>query len=209
MASSKRGVWFKFGRFITGLTIACFFLPFFGVSCDGMDVITISGADMVGGCRPGGLLADAADQKKSRGGTMDGDDDMKGDIKIDKVPREPLAIVALGLALVVFGLSWVRSRGAMTGAGVLSIACIGALIGLYVKVGGKMKDDVAAQTSKKDLGSRMMADSKTKVDAGARFGLWASCLGLMASAALCGLALREPEGTENMPRTPPGPPPAG
>lgn len=204
MATSKRGVWFKLGRFITGLTIACFFLPFFGVSCDGMDVITVSGADMVGGCRPGGLLADAADQKQSRGGSM-GDDDMKGDIKVDKVPREPLAIAALGLALVVFGLSWVRSRGAMTGAAVVSVACLGVLIGLYLKVGGQMKDDVAAQTTKKDLGSSMMRDSKTKVDAGARFGLWAACLGLLASAALSGLALREPEGTENLPRTPPPP----
>jgi hypothetical protein len=202
MASSKRGTWFKFGRFITGLTIACFFLPFFGVSCNGMDVITVSGADMVGGCKPGGLIADAEDQKKSRGGGMN--EDMKnGELKVDKVPREPLAIVALGLALVVFGQTWVRSRGAMTGAAVLSVACIGALIGLYVKVGGKMRDDVAAQTTKKDLGSSMMRDTKTTIDAGARFGLWASCLGLIASAALSGLALREPEGTENMPRTPP------
>ena len=69
-ASSKRGLWFKIGRFITGLTIACFFLPFFGVSCVGMDVITVSGADMAAGCKPGGLLAEAADQgdKASPGG---------------------------------------------------------------------------------------------------------------------------------------------
>jgi len=203
MASSKRGVWFKFGRFITGLTIACFFLPFFGVSCDGLEVITVSGADMVGGCRPGGVLAEAADQKKSRGGGMDSDD-MKGDIQIDKVPREPLAIAALGLALVVFGLSWVRSRGAMTGAAVLSVACLGVLIGLYLKVGGKMKDDVASQTNKKGgMSGSMMSEAKGKIDAGARFGLWAACLGLIASGALSGLALKEPEGTENMPRTPP------
>jgi hypothetical protein len=195
-------MWFKFGRFITGLTIACFFLPFFGVSCNGMDVITVSGADMVGGCKPGGLIADAEDQKKAQRAGRGGEA-TDGDIQVDKVPREVLAIVALGLAHVVFGLSWVRSRGAMTGAAVLSVACIGALIGLYVKVGGKMRDDVAAQTTKKDLGSSMMRDTKTTIDAGARFGLWASCLGLIASAALSGLALREPEGTENMPRTPP------
>lgn len=75
---SKRDLWFKFGRFITGVTIACFFLPFFGVSCEGMDVVTFSGADMVGGCKPGGLVVEAAEQKSSRGGgAMDG-----GDIKI-------------------------------------------------------------------------------------------------------------------------------
>lgn len=195
MASSKRGLWFKFGRFITGLTIACFFLPFFGVSCDGVDVITISGADMAGGCRPGGLIADAADQAKKKG-QMDGGASAKGDISVDKVPREPLAIVALALAFVVFGLAWMRTRPAMVGAVVLSIGCLGALTGLYLKVGKKLEDDVAAQTSKKDMGSAMMRDTKTKVDAGARFGLWASCLGLIASAALCGLALKEPEGTE-------------
>jgi hypothetical protein len=195
-------MWFKFGRFITGLTIACFFLPFFGVSCQGMDVITVSGADMVGGCRPGGLAAEAADQKKAQRAGHGGEP-TDGDIKIDKVPREVLAIVALGLALVVFGLSWVRSRGAMTGAAVLSVACIGALIGLYLKVGGKMKDDVAAATKKKDVGSAMMRDSKMEIDAGSRFGLWATCLCLIGTAALSGLALREPEGTENMPRTPP------
>jgi hypothetical protein len=193
MASSKRRLWFKFGRFITGLTIACFFLPFFGVSCDGMDVITISGADMAGGCAPGGLIADAADQAKKHG---DSGDSMKGEMKIDKVPREPLAIVALALAFVVFALAWIRTRPAMVGAVVLSIGCLGALTGLYLKVGKKLEDDVAAETGKKDMGSAMMRDTKTKVEAGARFGLWASCLGLLASAALCGLALKEPEGTE-------------
>src|SRR6187551_168841 len=90
---SKRELWFKFGRFITGVTIACFFLPFFGVSCEGMDVVNFSGADMVGGCKPGGLIADAQEQKQERG--MGGGGDMDGDIKIENVQREPLAIVAL------------------------------------------------------------------------------------------------------------------
>jgi hypothetical protein len=193
MASSKRRLWFKFGRFLTGLTIACFFLPFFGVSCDGMDVITISGADMAGGCAPGGLIADAADQAKKKGAAPA---DMKGELQVDKVPREPLAIVALALAIVVFGLSWMRTRPAMVGAVVLSVGCLGALTGLYLKVGKKLEDDVAAETKKEDLGSSMMRDTKTKVEAGSRFGLWASCFGLLASAALCGLALKEPEGTE-------------
>lgn len=193
--ASKRGLWFKFGRFITGLTIACFFLPFFGVSCEGMEVITISGADMVGGCQPGGLLVDAQKEKEARG--PGGDGEMQGDIKIDKVPREPLAIVALALALVVFGLSWVRSRGAMTGAAVLSVACLGALIGLWLKVGGSMEKDIDKQLSKGGdggMGAEMM--KKTDVDAGSRFGLYLTCIGLIGGAVLCGLALKEPEGTE-------------
>ena len=56
MARSKRVVWKRFGRISSAVIVACFFLPFFGVSCAGMDMVTASGVDMVGGCRPGGLL---------------------------------------------------------------------------------------------------------------------------------------------------------
>jgi hypothetical protein len=206
--SSKRDLWFKFGRFITGITIACFFMPFFGVSCEGMDVITISGADMVGGCKPGGLIVDAQEEKQKErdsGGMSD------GDIKIDNVEREPLAIVALALALVVAGLSWVRSRGAMLGALALSIACIGALAGLYIKVGGDMDKAISAELDKKNVGSTMMKD--TKVDAGARFGLWLTIGGLLGVAVLTGLALKEKEqprlATATAMPPPSAPPPGG
>jgi hypothetical protein len=193
MASSKRGLWFKFGRFITGLTIACFFLPFFGVSCEGMDVVTVSGADMAGGCKPGGLLSEAADEAGPRGGSSSS----QGEMKLDNVPRKPLAIVALALAFIVFGLSWVRSRPAMVGAVVLSIGCLGALTGLYIDVGSELKDTVGKQLAKEADGAGMIKEMK--VDAGTRFGLYLACAGLLAGAVLCGLALREPEGTEDMP----------
>lgn len=209
--SSKRGLWFKLGRFITGLTIACFFLPFFGVSCEGMDVITISGADMAAGCKPGGLLAEAADEGGKRGGGgMDGD---SADISLDKVPIEPLAIVALALAVVAFGLSWLRTRQGMTGVAIVSVACIGALIGLWIKVGGEMKNQIGEQMLKKNakgdetgeaIGRQVMKE--TNVDSGSRFGLYLAIAGLLGSAALCGLALKEPEGSELQP--PPPPPPA-
>ena len=197
--SSKRDLWFKFGRFITGITIACFFMPFFGVSCEGMDVITISGADMVGGCKPGGLIADAQEQKEEKG--MGGGGDMEGDIKLSNVEREPLAIVALGLALLVTGLSWVRSRGAMIGALALSLACIGALAGLYMKVGGDLDKAITAELDKKNAGSQMMKE--TKVEAGSRFGLWLTVGGLLSVAVLTGLALKEKEGSEFAPSGPP------
>lgn len=198
--ASKRRLWFKFGRFISGLTIACFLLPFFGVSCEGVDVVTMSGADMVGGCEPGGLVSGAKD-------SAGGKDDMGGlDLKVDKVPREPLAIVALALAFGVFGLSWVRTRKAMTGAAALSLVCLGALIGLYLKVGGDLKKDIADYGKKDEAGSiggQMMKD--TKVEAGARFGLYLACMGLIAAGAISGLALKEPEGSEH--DAPPSAPP--
>ena len=195
---SKREIWFKFGRFITGVTIACFFLPFFGVSCEGMDVVNFSGADMVGGCKPGGLIADAQEQKQEKGM---GGGDMEGDIKLENVNREPLAIVALGLALLVAGLSWVRSRGAMIGALALSLACIGALAGLYIKVGGDLDKEISAELSKKNAGSQMMKE--TKVEAGSRVGLWLTVGGVLGVAVLTGMALKEKEGAGFAPSTPP------
>ena len=189
--SSKRELWFKFGRFITGVTIACFFLPFFGVSCEGMDVVHMSGADMVGGCKPGGMLTDEK--------MMEGEESQ---VKIDNVPREPLAIAALGLALVVAGLSWVRSRSAMIAAFALSLACIGALAGLYIKVGGDLDKQIEGELSKKGAGSAMMKE--TKVESGARFGLWLTIGGLLGVAVLSGLALKEKERFAPPPSLPPG-----
>ena len=203
-ASSKRGLWFKLGRFITGLTIACFFLPFFGVSCEGMDVVTVSGADMAAGCKPGGLLAEAADQgDKVASGR--GADSMSPDMKLPKVPIEPLAIIALALAAGAFGLSWLKTRQGMTAVAVCSVACLGALIGLWIKVGGDMKEQVLGQMAKKngggEIGQSMMKESK--VDSGSRFGLYLACAGLIGAAALCTLALKEPEGSELQPPPPP------
>jgi len=179
---SKRGLWFKLGRFVTGVTIACFFLPFFGISCNGTDVVHMSGADLAGGCKPGGMLVDA--QEKPDKSAMQG-----GEIKVDNVPREPLAIVALALALVVAGLSWVRTRGAMVGACALSVVCIGALIGLWLKVGGNLDEQVEQQAKRDTSGGQMMKD--VKIESGPRFGLFISIGGLLGAAVLSGLALAE------------------
>ena len=205
---SKRGVWFKIGRFITGLTLACFFLPFFGVSCEGMDVITVSGTDMVAGCKPGGLLAEAENQGSK--GDMGGGVEMK----LPSVPVEPLAIVALVLAVGAFGAAWLKTRQGMTAVAALSVACLGALIGLWLKVGGDMKDQIAGEMSKKagggdelagEMSKQMMKD--TKVESGTRFGLYLVILGLIGSTVLVVRALKEPEGAElrDTPVTPPPP----
>ena len=76
-----------------------------------MDVITVSGTDMVGGCKPGG-----AHRRPERRTRRPRHETADGDIKIENVKREPLAIVALVLAIAVFGFSWVRTRGAMIAA---------------------------------------------------------------------------------------------
>jgi hypothetical protein len=182
--ASKLSWWHKGGRFISGLVIALFFLPFFGVSCQGMEVITVSGADMVGGCRPGGL----ATETKSGGSS-------ESSIKVSNVDREPIAIVALLLAIAVFATAWVRTRGALIAACALAFVGFAAIGALYVVVGGKLTDSVADAT-KKDTGGSGAANSMAKdvmkdIDAGSRFGLWMTALGFLAMGTLTALALRE------------------
>ncbi len=203
MAKSKLRLWRRFGRISSAVILVCFFLPVFGVSCGGMDVVTVSGTDMVGGCRPGGLLVDAQDKEKHHAKSMDADDDVGGgdmDIKIDNVDREPLAIVALALCVALLAVSFLRTRGALVGAVLLSIAALGTLGGLWFKVTKKIDDDIA-DMDKKDPGAqdpeslalKSKLDKDMKVDAGSRYGLWLVALGLLGTAVVTGLALKERE----------------
>src|SRR5687767_10536210 len=100
--AAQRSKWSKFGKFVSAFVLICFFLPFFGVSCDGMDVITISGADMVGGCKPGGLITAADENGKVQGGKLE--------TKIDNVAVEPFAIGALVLVVAMFAFSFMGSK---------------------------------------------------------------------------------------------------
>src|SRR5512135_3531485 len=155
MAKSKLRLWRRFGKWSSAVILACFFLPFFGVSCSGMDMITASGADMVGGCRPGGLLMEQQDQQKHHAASTNPDDDLGGggdmDVKIDNVDREPLAFIALGLCVALLAMSLLRTRGAVVGALLLSIAALGSLGGLWLKVTKKI-DSQIAELDKKDPG---------------------------------------------------------
>jgi len=170
------------------------------VSCGGMDMVTASGTDMVGGCRPGGLLMDAQDKQKHHKSAdaeeMMGGDDM--DMKIDNVDREPLAIAALGLCVALLAMAFLRTRGAMLGAMLLSIAALATLGGLWFKVTQKIDSDIA-ELDKKDPGAqdpdsvalRGKLDKDMKVDAGSRYGLWMVAFGLLGTAVVTGLALKE------------------
>jgi amino acid permease len=198
--ASKLSLWHKGGRFFSGLVIILFFLPFFGVSCQGMDVISVSGTDMVAGCKPGGLASEAS-EGPSTGASS---------VSVEKVPREPLAIVAFLLAVAVFATAWVRTRGALVAACVLAFAGVLALGGLWFVVGGKLNDQVV-EAMKKDQGgvggaaSEMTKDVMKDVETGSRFGLWLSALGLLGVGSLTLLALRERAPAEG--REPVGAPP--
>lgn len=207
MAKSKLRLWRRFGRISSAVILVCFFLPFFGVSCGGMEMITASGADMVGGCRPGGMLMEAADQQKHHSPAMGEDDAMGGDmdLKVDKVDREPLAIVALALCVALLAASLLKTRGALIGAMLLSIAALGSLGGLYFKVSAKIKDDIA-EMDKKDPGAsdpdsvamKKRLDKDMEIDAGSRYGLWLVMLGLIGTAVVTGLALKEKDEGQGM-----------
>lgn len=183
---TKPRLWSRFGRLFTGLIVVCFFLPFFGVSCKGMDVVTISGADMVGGCKPGGLISQAADEAKHR--THEVGDVGGIDAHIDNVDREPLAIAALAFVLLAFGLAWVRTRAGLVATFVVSLAGLGALAGLYVKVSGEISDEVESQTKDHEHG---LLNDPGEVSSGPRFGLFLVGFGLLTTAVLTGRAMRD------------------
>jgi hypothetical protein len=193
--ANKLTTWRKAGRFITGAVVVAFFLPFFGISCQNFDIVAISGTDMVAGCDLGAQHKDDLDPEASKA--------------LEKAPVEPLAIIAFACAIIGFGLAWVRSRGALIGALVVSLAGIGALVGLYVKVGGEIRDAVAemqADIKRKTEGGGRMAE-EVRIEAGGRMGLWLAFLAFGSTAALAGMALREREGA--VPRATALPPPPG
>ena len=214
--ASKRVLWNKIGRYFSALVIAAFFLPFFGVSCDGMEVITVSGADMVGGCKPGGMMSEMEKEEgRQRTKRMD-DPDMDGTREskkggmsghVDNVEREPLAMVALALAIAGFAVAWLRSRKGLTISFGVAIATIGVLVGLWVKVGGDLREAVDKESlGKTNTSSRMTKD--VKIDAGGRYGLWLTGILLVSIAVITGRALREPDGPDlNPPLPPPASPP--
>jgi hypothetical protein len=209
--ASKRVLWNKIGRYFSALVIAAFFLPFFGVSCDGMEVITVSGADMVGGCKPGGMISEMekeeGNQRKKRMDDPDMDgtrESKKGGMSghVDNVEREPLAMVALALAIAGFAVAWLRSRKGLTISFGVAIATIGVLVGLWVKVGGDLREAVDKEAlGKTNASSRMTKD--VKIDAGGRYGLWLSGILLLSIAVITGRALREPDGPDLNPPLPP------
>jgi len=180
--AAQRSMWSKLGKYVSAIVIACFFLPFFGVSCDGMDVITISGADMVGGCKPGGLIAAAEEDGKMQGGSIE--------TKIENVAVEPFAIVALALVVILFGLSFVGSKAALRAALAVAVLAIGMLVALYLKIGSDMREAVDKESKSLKKG-RMTSD--VEVEAGGRFGLWLAGIGLLSVIGMSASAmLRKP-----------------
>jgi hypothetical protein len=206
---SKLVLWQKAGRFFTAVVVLCFFLPFFGISCNGMEVVKVSGADMVGGCKPGGMINELDDKMGELGGSTYGGG-MPG------VDREPFAIAAMALALAGFGLAWSRRRQALQAGAVVAVLGIASLVGLWVVMNDKLSD--TSELSKKagggggdmDFGDEMAKD--VKVDSGARMGFWLTLLGFAGIAALTIAALREKEGAvgpHSAGYPPPPPPPDG
>ncbi len=197
--ASKTETWNKAGRFVSVVVVVCFFLPFFGISCGGMEIVTFSGMDMVGGCKPGGMISEAGGMSGMDSGGGEG-----GSAKADvpNVERKPLAFVALGAALGVCAVAWAMrgKRQALVATFVLSLVGTGAMVGLYVTISSELKDAAKDGPGGKksggdddDLGAQMGKDlaKEIDIDAGARMGFWLTSLGFIAMGGLTGAALRE------------------
>ncbi len=201
----KKSPWAKFGKALHIAVVVAFFLPFFGISCsdkdmpgDSIDIITISGADMAFGCEPGGMISEAKNNRDV-GGMGD------GDLKIDKVKIEPLAIIALIAAVGgVLAAFLLKGRKAVMGSLVATVLCLGAVIGIAAKVGGEI-DSAITDKMKVDMEkSSMMRDSK--IESGFRMGFFIALGSLVACGALAALSLKQRD--EVMPDVvpPPSPP---
>ena len=202
--SSKRRTWKRFGRYLTGVMIACFFLPFFGISCKGMDALRLSGADMVGGCRPGGLLMD---ETMSRGHEGRGDHGGLDTEQLDHTPRQPFAFGALAIIVAIFGLAVARKRGTLAATCLLAVIGLGCMAGLFLKVHAELNDAVEAGGPGGSRGAGMARDMMEGVESGSRFGFWLVCLELAGVAGITFMAMREPELPDDEPERPPHAPP--
>lgn len=200
----NRTPWQKAGRWVTPLIVIAFLLPFFGVSCNGMDVVHVSGTDLVVGGEPGGMIAELGKQTTQ---DMESGAVVADDLSVDP---EPLAIAALAIALALVGISWIRtSRFAVIAALVFGIAGVGALGGLYVTMKGEVDDNKTEQQpagagsgSGSGTGSgdeAMSAEARElsaeiqkeiHIEFGARAGFWLACAGFVTVAALAGASLR-------------------
>lgn len=200
----KKSPWAKFGKALHIAVVVAFFLPFFGVSCsdkdmpgESIDIVTISTADMTFGCEPGGMISEAKNSEELGG------EGFGSDMKVDKVPIEPLAILAMlaavGGVLVSFLL---KGRKAIMGSLIATVLCLGAVIGIFVKVGGDL-DSTITDKMKVDMEkSSMTRDSK--IESGVRMGFWISLACLAACAAVGAISLKSRD--ETMPDVvPPSP----
>jgi hypothetical protein len=194
--AGKRKLWNQLGRMLTGAIVLCFFMPFFGVSCEGMDIVTMSGADMVGGCKPGGLIAEMEEQAQDMESETETVGAREMPMNIENVEREPLAIAAMAAAVLLFALAWVRRQQALLAALLLGLAGIGSLVGLYMKVAGDLDDKVelGLQEKAKDVDPDAPKIDRTKddkIESGARIGFWLTAIGMLGVVVLAGLALFE------------------
>lgn len=189
--------WNSLGKYFSIVVVLCFFLPFFGVSCKGMDVIHVSGADMVGGCAPGGLAVEAA---KDQGmddmpkGKHSKDNDLGIDVS-KGTDRVPLAIVAMACSILLAGAAFMRGKSGLMLAVVFGLAGIGSMIGLYITMSREMTTMVDEQKKgKDDLGASKMAREMEKemdIDAGARWGFWLTLFGMAGVAGMAAAALKK------------------
>jgi FHA domain len=109
----------KFAPATFGLALLCFFLPFISVSCQTQRIVTFTGIQLV------------------TGATVELPQ-IFGPPKSEKLPREPLAVLAFACGVVGLGLSFLKGRKIAIAPAV--VGCAGAVTLLLLK--SKLDADV-------------------------------------------------------------------
>lgn len=133
------------------VAVLLFFMPFIDIKCNNMSLQTVSGVQLATGFKMknnssnNSLLNDFKTDEVDKTIT-------KTTTKTDKNDPNLFAMVALGLGLLGFGLSFTNIKAGIGGAIVTAIASVGCMIGLFLDIKGKVKADYAGTSRESGVG---------------------------------------------------------
>jgi len=135
----------KFAAGAFGVTLLCFLLPFFHISCAGTRLLTVSGLTLVAG----GKAQMGSDLKKlaSLGERAPGAQ-AKGDEDAPKVDPEALAILAALAVVTGLVLCLVKGKAGATGGIATAICAVVLLFALMLKIDSDVKRDAKKQSAR-------------------------------------------------------------
>ncbi len=132
----------KFAAGAFGVTLLCFLLPFFHISCAGTRVLTVRGLTLVvgGKAQMGSDLKELANLGERGAGAQ-----AKGDEDAPRVDPEALAVLAALAVVAGLVLCLVKGKVGATGGLAAAICAVVLLFALMVKVDSDVKRDAKKQ----------------------------------------------------------------
>lgn len=186
----------KAGWVMYAAVMVCFLLPFFAVKCNDITIVQVSGMDMVAGCTP----------ESEMSGMGDEDDEME----MEEIKPQPWAIAALALAVIGLCLTFVKTKFAWLGSGIVSVLGLAALIALYIKATGDLPEtgeQAAASGGGGEEGMGGFMDEDVKITIAGGIGYYAACVSFLVAAIASFVTMndRSPPGGGAGPAGPAGP----